>query len=64
MKIKKMYMERATTYRDTIESTTLYLVGAYFAHEFSAGLKTIKNPVLAIVAGFIAIVLANTEFRK
>lgn len=64
MKVKKMYMERATTHRDTIESTTLYLVGAYFAHEFSAGLKTIRNPALAIVAGFIAIVLANTEFRK
>lgn len=64
MKIKKMYMERATTYRDAIESTTLYLVGAYFAREFSAGFKSIENPLLAILAGILAIILANTEFKK
>lgn len=64
MKIKKMYMERATTHRDAIESTTLYLVGAYFAREFSAGFKSIENPLLAILAGILAIILANTEFKK
>lgn len=64
MKIKKMYMERATTHRDAIESTTLYLVGAYYAREFSAGFKSIENPLLAILAGILAIILANTEFKK
>ena len=64
MKIKKMYMERATTHRDAIESTTLYLVGAYFAREFSAGFNSIENPLLAILAGILAIILANTEFKK
>lgn len=64
MKIKKMYMERATTHRDAIESTTLYLVGAYFAREFSVGFKSIENPLLAILAGILAIILANTEFKK
>lgn len=64
MKIKKMYMERATTHRDAIESTTLYLVGAYFAREFSAAFKSIENPLLAILAGILAIILANTEFKK
>ena len=64
MKVKKLYLERATNVRDRFESCTLYLVGAYFAHEFWRAMRGISNPLLALTSGFVAVVLANTVFNE
>ena len=63
MKVKRLYMERATNARDRFESCTLYLVGAYYAHEFWRALWEIRSPLLALASGFAALVLAKTEFN-
>ena len=64
MKVKKLYMERATSVPDKFESCALYLVGAYYAHEFWGAMREIGNPFLALASGFAAIVLAKTEFSN
>lgn len=64
MKVKRLYMERATNARDKFESCALYLVGAYYAHEFWRALREIKNPLLALASGLAAVILAKTEFSN
>lgn len=64
MKVKKLYLERASNARDRLESCTLYLVGAYFAHEFWRAMRGISNPFLALTSGFAAVILANTVFSE
>lgn len=63
MKVKKLYMDRATTLRDRLESTTLYLVGAIYAHRYKEALRTIDNPLLALASGTMALILVLTAFR-
>lgn len=64
MKVKKLYLERASNARDRLESCALYLVGAYFAHEFWRAMRGISNPFLALTSGFAAVILANTVFSE
>lgn len=64
MKIKKMYLDRASTFRDKFESASLYLVGAYFAGQYQAVCQTIHNPFLRTVSRLAAWILRHTAFRK
>lgn len=64
MKVKRLYMDRAKTLKDKIESTALFLVGAHFAGKSKEAYKSISNPLVAAIAGLISFILVRTEFTK
>ena len=64
MRVKKLYMDRAKTLKDKIESTALFLVGAHYANKSKEAYKTIDNPLVAAISGMISFILVRTLFTK
>lgn len=64
MKLKRMHIDRATNPVESIKSTALYLVGAYYAGVFTEEYKEIKNPLVALPSALLAKLLVKYEFSK
>lgn len=64
MKIKKMYLDRASTAREKFEGASLYLVGAYFAGQYRPASRAIHNPFLRTISRLSAWILCHTVFKK
>ena len=64
MRVKKLYIDRSTTFKEKVKNAALFLVGAFYAREFKERFKELDKSVAVYLAAPIALVLANTEFRK
>ncbi|WP_242369292.1 glycosyltransferase family 2 protein [Adlercreutzia muris] len=65
MRLKLMQIQYADSYLLKFKSTVLYLVGCIFAGQgIRSGIKDAPSRVLATLAAPLALILAQTEFRK
>ena len=64
MRVKRLYIDRATTFKEKVKNIALFLVGAFYAGEFKEQFRGLDDSAALYLAAPIALVLAVTEFRK